>query len=235
MGARRAIRIMATATADGGGRTLLRLLAWLSPAFPVGSFSYSHGLESAVAEGLVKDAHDLRGWIEALIRNGSGWNDAVLLADAARVAQAGGDLAAVAALAEALAGSAERHRESQLQGTAFLRAASAWEPTITGRLPSECAYCVAVGAAAGHHALPLPHVLEAYLQAFASNLVQAAIRLGVTGQEGAVALIASLEGAVIDVAGCAARSTLDDLGGCTFVSDVAAMRHEVQYSRLFRS
>ncbi|MBX3567370.1 MAG: urease accessory protein UreF [Rhizobiaceae bacterium] len=235
MGARRAIRIMATTTADGGGRTLLRLLAWLSPAFPVGSFSYSHGLESAVAEGLVKDAHGLRCWIEALIRHGSGWNDAVLLAEAARVAHAGGELAPVSELAEALAGSAERHRESQLQGGAFLRAASAWDAAIAGRLPGGCAYCVAVGAVAGHHALPLTQLLQAYLQAFATNLVQAAIRLGVTGQEGAVSLIALLEETLVDVAGCAARSSLDDLGGCSFVSDVAAMRHETQYSRLFRS
>ena len=77
--------------------------------------------------------------------------------------------------------------------------------------------------------------LEAFLQAFATNLVQAAIRLGVLGQEAAVACIAALEDTIIDVARCAARSTLDDIGGCTFVSDVAAMRHEVQYSRLFRS
>ena len=226
---------MATTTPERSDRSVLRLLAWLSPAFPVGSFSYSHGLESAVAEGLVSDATALRDWIEALIRRGSGWNDAVLLAEAARLAHADGDLAAVAELAEALAGSAERHRESQLQGAAFLRAASAWDHGILGRLPPDCAYCVAIGAVSGHHGVPIAPALEAFLQAFATNLVQAAIRLGVLGQEAAVACIAALEDTIIDVARCAARSTLDDIGGCTFVSDVAAMRHEVQYSRLFRS
>lgn len=233
---------MATTTVEAGdgraaspGRTLLRLLAWLSPAFPVGSFSYSHGLESAVEDGLVTDASGLRAWIEALLRHGSGWNDVVLLAEATREMTSTGRADGVAALAEALAGSAERHRESQLQGSAFLHAAAAWDPAVTDCLPRECAYCVAVGAVAAHHRLPLPPVLEAYLQAFATNLVQAAIRLGVLGQEDAVRLIAGLEDAVVEVASRASRSSLDDLGGCTFRSDVAAMRHETQYSRLFRS
>ena len=214
---------------------LLKLLFWLSPAFPVGSFSYSHGVERAVEDGLLADADDLRDWLETLLRRGSGWNDAVLFAEAWRRAREGGDLGEVADLAAALAGSRERHMESTLQGAAFLKAVEAWPAAGLGDLPEDCAYCVAVGAVAGAHGVPLNDALGAFLQAFASNLVQAGIRLGVTGQQGAVALIAGLEPTISEVAACAAGSSLGDLGSCTVLSDVMAMRHETQYSRLFRS
>ncbi|TIT40007.1 MAG: urease accessory protein UreF, partial [Mesorhizobium sp.] len=105
---------------------LLRLMAWLSPSFPVGGFSYSHGLERAVHDGLVADSKDLAAWLETLVEMGSGWNDAVLFAESWRRARQAGDLDEIAALAEALAGSRERHTETMLQGAAFLKAASAW-------------------------------------------------------------------------------------------------------------
>ncbi len=217
------------------GSALLRLMAWLSPAFPVGGFSYSHGLERAVHDGLAADAEALQEWLADLMSKGSGWNDAVLLAEAWRTASAGGSLVDTAELAEALAGSAERHRETTLQGAAFLKAASAWPTPSLDSLPADCAYCVAVGAVSGAHGVPLADALATFMQAFATNLVQAAIRLGVVGQSDAVAIIARLEPVILDAAECAARSSLDDLGSVTLQSDIAAMRHETQYSRIFRS
>jgi urease accessory protein len=214
---------------------LLRLMAWLSPAFPVGGFSYSHGLERAVHDGLVADADSLAAWLETLVEMGSGWNDAVLFAESWRRARQDGDLDEIAALAEALAGSRERHAETMLQGSAFLKAASAWPNPALQRLPAECAYCVAVGATAGGNAIALQDALSAFLQAFFSNLVQAAIRLGVVGQNAATTLLAGFEPLALATTARAAASTLDDLGGCAFISDVMAMKHETQYSRLFRS
>ncbi|WP_032917233.1 urease accessory protein UreF [Mesorhizobium erdmanii] len=214
---------------------LLRLMVWLSPAFPVGGFAYSHGLERAVHDGLVADAGGLVRWLETLVEMGSGWNDAVLFAESWRRARHGGDLGEVAALAEALAGSRERHTETMLQGAAFLKAATAWSNPVLARLPAECAYCTAVGAIAGGNVIALQDALCAFLQAFFSNLVQAAIRLGVVGQSEATALLAGFEPLALSTAARASRSTLDDLGGCAFVSDVMAMKHETQYSRLFRS
>jgi urease accessory protein len=215
---------------------LIRLQAWLSPAFPVGSFSYSHGLESAVDARLIADASGLRQWLAALVAFGSGWNDAVLFAEAWRRAKAGGDLNALAELGEALAGSRERHGETMLQGAAFRAAAmNGWPHQILESLPTDCPYAVAVGAAAGAHGLPLEATLAVFLHAFAANLAQAAIRLGVTGQNGAVSVIAALEGDLTEAAGRAAKSTLDDLGSAAIVSEIMAMRHETHYSRLFRS
>ncbi|MBZ9748472.1 urease accessory protein UreF [Mesorhizobium sp. CO1-1-7] len=214
---------------------LLRLMAWLSPAFPVGGFAYSHGLERAVHDGLVTNAAGLAGWLETLVEMGSGWNDAVLFAESWRHARDAGDLDDVAALAEALAGSRERHTESLLQGAAFLKAAAAWPNPALERLPADCAYCVVVGAVAGGNGIALEDALCAFAQAFFSNLVQAAIRLGVVGQKEATTLLAGFEPLALSTAARASRSTLDDLGGCAFVSDVMAMKHEAQYSRLFRS
>jgi urease accessory protein len=210
-------------------------MAWLSPAFPVGSFSYSHGLERAAHDRLVSNAAELREWIEQLVKNGSGWNDAVLFAEAWRRAASGGDLTELSHLAEALAGSRERHMESTLQGAAFVKAAASWPADVDVLLPPECAYCIAVGAQAGAHALPLVDALATYLQAFASNLIQAGIRLSILGQHDAVATLAGLEESISDTARRAEGSILGDLGSCTVLSDSMAMRHEVQYSRLFRS
>ena len=217
------------------GAPLLRLLAWLSPAFPVGSFSYSHGLERAVHDGLIEDRPALGDWIAALMEMGSGWNDAVLFAEAWRRARKDRDLAELADLAEALAGSAERHLETTAQGAAFVQAAAGWPHPVLSRLRADTAYPVAVGAVAGAHGVPLADALGAYLQAFATNLVQAAIRLGVTGQSGGVATIAALEPLILATANRASISSPDDLGSACLLSEIAAMNHETQPSRLFRS
>lgn len=227
--------IITIMTDQPSGIALLRLMAWLSPAFPVGGFAYSHGLERAGQDGLVADTASLASWLETLVEMGSGWNDAVLFTEAWRRARDGGDLHEIADLAEALAGSRERHTETMLQGAAFLKAAAAWANPVLGRLPAECAYCVAVGAVAGGNGIALQDAMSAFLQAFFSNLVQAAIRLGIVGQTDAMALLAGFEPLALSTAARAAGSTLDDLGGCAFISDIMAMKHETQYSRLFRS
>jgi len=210
-------------------------MAWLSPAFPVGSFSYSHGLERAVHDGLVCDRDALQDWLAALLDFGSGWNDAVLFGEAWRCARSDKRLAEVAELAEALAGSHERHMETTLQGAAFLKAAAGWPHPVLARLPETTPYCVAVGAVAGAHGVPLADAVAVFLQAFATNLVQAGIRLGVTGQTGGVETVAALEPLILATATRAAHSSLDDLGSATVISEIAAMNHETQTSRLFRS
>jgi len=217
-----------------GQTTLLRLMAWLSPAFPVGSFSYSHGLETAVDCGLVADAAGLKDWLEDLLAHGSIWNDAVLFAEAHRRAVSGGDIAELAELGEALAGSQERHLETTLQGGAFVTGTTAW-PHADGHLPARCPYPIAVGATVAAHHIDLPQALAAYLQSFVSNQLQVAIRLSVIGQTAAMKLLAMLEPMIAETARRAASSSLDDLGSATVMAEIAAMRHEAQTTRLFRS
>ena len=118
----------ATSMAENGA---LPLFVWLSPAFPVGAFAYSHGLEWAVELGQVNDAAGAQAWIYDLLREGSGRNDAILLAAAHRAVMAGDEkaLTEVAELAVALQPSRERHLESTSQGNAFITAARATWPS----------------------------------------------------------------------------------------------------------
>lgn len=212
---------------------VLKLLTWLSPAFPVGAFGYSHGLETAVREGAVTTAETLSAWIAGLIEIGSGWTDAVLVKAAWEAATAEDDaaLAELAELGEALAPSLERRRETMGQGSAFLKAAAAWGPPAFTDAP----YPVALGATAGAAGIPLQLVLTAWLHAFAANLVSVAVRAVPLGQTDGVAVIAGLEPVILATAARAADSSLNDLGSASLHSDIAAMRHETLETRLFIS
>jgi urease accessory protein len=216
----------------GEGEHLVRLLAWLSPAFPTGAYAYSHGLEWAVESGDIADGDTLRAWLSDVLALGSGRNDAILLRHAHRTC---GDVAAlgeIVELAAAIAPSRERRTETLDQGAAFLAAAAAWHPPD---LPSRVAYPVAVGAMAGWHGIAEDATTAAYLQAFATNLISAAVRLVPLGQSAGLRVLAALEPVILQVAEASRAATLDDLGGCAFRSDLASMRHETQYTRLFRS
>jgi urease accessory protein len=220
--------IMADTTA------LVRLMTWLSPAFPVGAFSYSGGLEQAVSDGDIRDAAALHDWLLSLLAHGTLWNDAVLLAESHRSVGDPERLSAVMALASALSGSAERHRETMLQGEAFVAAASSWPHPVLDAL-AEAAYPVAVGAVAGAHGIAVEAALAAYLHAVISNLVSVAIRCGVIGQRYGVETLARLEGDILKLARAASQSSLDDLGSSTVRADIASLRHEMLPTRLFRS
>lgn len=214
---------------------LLRLMAWLSPAFPIGGFAYSSGLEAAVQLGRVTSVEALDGWLVVLLRNGSLWNDAVLLAEAHRSAGDATRLREVADLAAALAGSAERRLEISRQGGAFLAAASAWPGSVPDVFGGEVAYSVAVGSVAASNGVGLAETLAAFLHAAVSQLVSAAIRLGILGQSQSVALLSGLEEVIAEQAGKAVCSTLEDLGGATLVADQMSLQHETLHSRLFLS
>lgn len=220
---------------------LLPLFAWLSPGFPVGAYAYSHGLEWAAEAGDITGEASLQDWLSDLLLNGAGRNDAILVAAAHRAAAAEDDAALHEAneLALALAPSRELRLETAQQGRSFLDAVTtAWPRPALARqaaLLDEVAYPVAVGLAAGHHGIALPPALEAYLMAWAQNLVSASIRLARIGQTGGTRVLAGLAPAIERLAEDVLALTLEDAGGATFRADLGSFRHETQYSRLFRS
>lgn len=216
-------------------QALLRLMAWMSPAFPIGSFAWSGGLERAVHDGLVKDADDLAPWLDTILGHGSLWNDAILFAEAWR---SHADTEAIRELSElglALAGSSERHFETLSLGKAFAAAATAWRHEVLGRLPQDVPFPVAVGAIAAAHAVPLEDALAAFLHAAISQAISAAIRLGACGQAQGLAILAERERRILDVCRRASASTLDALGTAAVQAEIASLKHETQHSRLFRS
>jgi urease accessory protein len=221
---------------------LYRLMAWLSPAYPVGAFSYSGGLEWAVEAGDVADAATLRQWLAVMIRDGGGFCDAVLFAHAHRATAIGDDtaLAAVAELAAAFVPTKERFLETTAQGRAFFETTrAAWECAALDRLVSAwngpLAYPIAVAVASAGHGIVLEPALAAFLQAVASNLVSAGLRLVPLGQTDGQRVLAALEPVIAACVQQALACPLDEVGSAAFRVDIASLRHETQYTRLFRS
>lgn len=206
---------------------LLTLTQWLSPAYPVGAFAWSHGLERAVSRGDVSDATSLTEWLRAVLENGAGRSDAILLC----VAYGADDVTPIAELAAALSPSRERQMETLQQGAAFAATTRAvWDFDLP-----DMAYSVAVGRAANLAELPLAPVVHVWLQAFVSNLVQCAQRLLPLGQTAGQRILHQLSPTIAAVGQEALSASLDDIGSATFAVDVASMQHKTQYARIFRS
>jgi urease accessory protein len=218
---------------------LYRLLAWLSPAYPIGAFSYSHGVETAVEEGFIKDRRSLVAWLETVLRDGTGKVDGALFAAAWRAADAK-DWPAFEAIAERAAawrGTSEMALESRQQGGSFLSITrTAWPHPSLDAVSSELALPVAVAVATAANGVALEQALNGYLHAFTANLISAAVRSVPLGQSDGQIALAALEPAVRATTEAAmAVIDLDEVGTATPLLDWCSLRHETQYTRLFRS
>jgi urease accessory protein len=230
---------------DRGTHQATRLLTWLSPSFPVGAFSYSHGIEYAIEAGLIHDQASLAIWIDGILRFGAGRNDGLLLLAAYRATWAHDlpGLIVVARQAAAVRGTMELAQEASAQGAAFLKAiAGGWPqyadvPAVKALATAGCAitYPVIVGALCATAGIEEPVALEAYLTAFANNLISAGIRLVPLGQSDGLRAVALLEPRIASYVETLASLSLDDLGGAALAVDWSSMKHETQYTRLFRS
>lgn len=209
---------------------ILTLAQWLSPAYPVGAFSYSHGLEWAVESGTVTDADSFAAWLTDVLQHGAGRTDTILLA-AAWHCDSDDQLQEIDDLARALAPSSERLLETEQQGAAFSQTTT----DVFGTNLQTLTYPVAVGRAAGLQGLPLPDTARLFLHAFASNLTSAAIRLVPLGQTAGQSVLHRVTPLCQTIADRAITEPLDAIGSAAFAADIASMNHETQYSRLFRS
>jgi urease accessory protein len=221
---------------------LYRLMAWLSPAFPIGAFSYSSGIEWAIEAGDITDAKALKRWLAVMLAMGGGFCDAVFLVHAHRAIVEGENplLREVAELAAAFAPSKERFLETTAQGQAFLATArEAWPCVALDRLVKiwngPNALPVVVGVTCAGHGVPIVPAVHAYLQALMANLISAGVRLIPLGQTEGQRLIAALEPDIAATAQRALNARLDDAAAAAFRADLASMHHETQYTRLFRS
>jgi urease accessory protein len=221
---------------------LYRLMVWLSPAYPIGGFSYSSGLEWAVEAGDIKDAAALRRWLAVMLGEGSGFCDAVFFVHAHRASGArdGAALRVIAELARAFVPSKERLLETTAQGRAFVDATrAAWPCAALDELEAvwqgPVALPIAVGVTCAGHGIPCELALRAFLQALTANWISAGVRLIPLGQTDGQRVLAALEPDVATTAQRALITPLDEIGSCAFRADIASMRHETQYTRLFRS
>ena len=205
----------------------LALLTWLSPAFPVGAFAYSGGLEAAVSRGVVTDADELADWLDASLHGSAVRSDAIALALAARGRDEGLD-----ELVVALAGSPTRERELRGLGAALSEAALPWRDD---RMPLAETYPVALGQLCRMQGIAGDMAASAFALAAVTNAVQAAQRLLAIGQRDGVRIVAALHPAIERLGGEAARATTDDLFTATPIADLCALAHPTVEPRLFRS
>lgn len=208
--------------------SLLLLLNWMSPTFPIGSFAYSHGLEQAIADGHVRTQEDVQAWIADLLQSGSGWNDAALFSLCWSV-----DNDELNQMALALAGSAERYMETTQLGRNFGIAAEVW--TDRKQLDGDWAYAVAAGAACVHMGIPQEQAVTACLQGYCAALVSVAVRLVPLGQTSGLKVLRNLAPLIAATATRACAATLDDLGSNCISADIATMKHETLETRIFRT
>jgi urease accessory protein len=227
--------------------SLLRMQSWLSPAFPTGSYSYSHGIEWAVEAGHIHDRESLVDWLEADLRFGSGRNEAIFFIEAWRSATYDDceKLLEVAELAAAFRSTSEFALETSQQATACLATLRrVWPDPLIESLSALLSdldlkiapvFSVVLGVRAARQDIPATLALPAFLQSYLANLVTAGVRLIPLGQTDGQLGIADLEPAVLAVAAQAEQATIHDLGSAAFMVDLASASHETQYTRLFRS
>ncbi|PLX38417.1 MAG: urease accessory protein UreF [Hyphomicrobiales bacterium] len=234
--------ITATAARMVDRSALFRLMTWMSPAYPVGAYTYSQGLEWAVEDGTVTDTESLDDWLTQVLRHGTGHTDAILFRHAHEAAAAGDldGLLDVADLAAAFQPSSERRLEALAQGRAFaLATLPAFSSPMLAKLeaarPDALAYTVTVAVAAADQKIAVEDALAAFLHGVAANLVSAGVRLIPLGQSAGLKVLTALEPVMTEVADATRSLSLDELGGATVIADIASMRHETQYTRLFRS
>jgi urease accessory protein len=214
---------------------LQKLLTWLSPAFPVGAFAWSAGLESAIVAGTVQDRATTQAWIEGVLTHGSLRNDAILLAHAHAASHDAAALRDLADLCLALTPARERHEETTITGSAFAAAVRAWPTPVLANLPVPCPYPIAVGAVASGHDIALDAALLAWLTSSVHGQVSVAVRLVPIGQSDGLAIMAALEPAIATMAELCQHAALDDIGAVAYAADIAQMSHETLTTRIFRS
>ena len=199
---------------------------WFSPVFPIGAFSYSHGLEMAIQDGHIMDQDSLYDWISSLLSHGTGRNDVIMI----KAAYDG--LPELNDLCLALSASKERYQETTELGQAFCRVFNA---SHDGNLPEGLAYPIAVGMASRMLGLNLILTIQCYLQAFAANLISVGIRTIPIGQQSGQDCLLRLYPVIEDVTTNTITATIDDIGGAVFHADLMTMKHESITPRIYRS
>ena len=205
----------------------MTVMQWMSPAFPIGAFAYSHGLEWAIDKGHVNNGEKLQKWITDLLEYGSLRTDAISISLILR----GHDFKKMNELSMALCPARERLLETKLQGSAFAKIIEdVWQQDI-----GELSLPVAVALAAKNQSIEQDLILPAYLQAFCSNLISVAIRLIPIGQTEGQRIMFELSSTISDLVQSASESEIDDLNSACFFSDVSAMEHEHLQPRIFKT
>ena len=201
------------------------LFSWFSPNFPIGSFNFSHGLETAVEMKFIHDNFTLENWISNLITDGSGKTDIILLSNAYRGKN-------INELALALCPSKERWIESIKLGKSFSKnIRDNWSYNIEDDL----AFPVALGKAGSFFSIPLDQLLIIFLQSFASNLITFGMKHIPLGQSAGQKILINLIPVIQAQSMKYKNYDITDIGSSAFISDLASMYHENLKNRIYQT
>lgn len=222
--------------------SIYKLQTWFSPSYPVGAYTYSHGLENAFENAHITNVTEAIDWISDIITQGNGFADAVFLTEAFNAAVDKDDqkLIEITEYAVAFCGTKELRLESESQGAAFLTIIQNVETNpelwkIINLWQGAYPYAVVVGAAAGAEGIELNALITAFLHGFVSNMSSALVRIVPFGQTDGQRIISALAPIVEQVTEQAISTDYKNLTTSTMMVDLTSMQHETQYTRLFRS
>ena len=201
------------------------LQTWFSPSFPVGSFSYSHGLEAMINDNLIKSKEDILEYLKCILKYGSGKNDIILI----KYAYQGEE---INDLALSLCPTKERKIESIEMGNAFRKVL---EDSWNYKIQENTAYPVSVGKAAKYFKIPLNLTIISYLQSFASNLINVCIKHIPIGQKVGQDCIIQMYDLIREIENESKNLELEDLGGVCFNSDIYSIKHENLKTRIYKT
>lgn len=208
------------------------LSALFSPSFPIGAFSYSHGLEAAIAASLVVDTKTAEKWIKTCLVSGSGRNDAIIFAHAWRAEPDKRE--ELNEIAFALCASAERDQEMRELGASFRDIATrVYRVSVTDM--QSMAYPVMAGVATRQLHCELLLSLVFFLQSFANNLISVAVRAVPLGQSEGQGILYRLIPWIEQLANETINASLDQIGGHAFLADHMAIKHETMETRIYRT
>lgn len=219
--------------------SLLSFLQLVSPALPVGAYTYSEGLETLVQAEQIGDAQTLQTWLEQELRYGAIRLEAAVLV---RVYQAATEqnldqIYSWNQWLSALRDSRELREQSWQMGQSLRRLLQTLQPHQPWLNDSEAPvnFAVVFGLAALGWQIELPTAVLGYLQSWTTNLVTAGVRLIPLGQTQGQQILQGLQPQLIQTSAQVLELTDRDLTCCSWGVSMASMQHETLYSRLFRS
>ncbi len=218
---------------------VLSLLQLVSPALPVGAYSYSEGIETLVEGGIINCDRTLKHWLEQELSYGSIRTEAAVMLRAykATVLQDRTALIYWNNWLSAARETSELRASSWQMGQSLRRLLLAMKPEKAQSicLPGECNYAICLGIAAALEQIEAKSVILGYLHSWASNLITAGVKLIPLGQTAGQILLHELHINISDAATEIISLEDDELNSCSWGLALASMAHETQYTRLFRS
>ncbi len=218
---------------------LLRLLQLASPGLPIGMYSYSQGLERTVDDGWITNADEVRSWLAAIMSRCQARVDLPVL-DRLYDAWLNNDIVSAGYWNDVLLAcreTAELRAEDIQTGQALARLLVKLELDGADALPAkgQTTLAAAFSLAAVRMDIPKRAAMTAYLWSWLENQVLCAVKLVPLGQVAGQRLLRDLAAGIPEQVAIALTLSDDDIGGSVFGLPLASSRHEMQYSRLFRS